>query len=420
MKSNPMNALNWLLHPVLTETFLTQHWNDNPLYIAGTAKKLGPLQFDRSVFMDLVKSIGGDAGHPALQATIRDAQGHFFKQNPKPADVDALYDAGHSIILRRLEEHSEALARLRASLKLNMNAVGNVRCDAYMTSGGGGLGIHFDEHHVFIIQLEGTKRWKFSTRPGVEAPVSPVSAARDEFISGYQTDNPWAQVRLPQDSGMQEVTLTPGDVLFMPPGTWHDGVADDYSLSVTTYVELRNPAEILLERLSKKIINQPDWRRHVPLPQPDEFNSLEVPASIHRFFETRLDEMRAELQTLSADELVNVWLSDVYSCDMPAPSTVRTDDTQPDDVLARTDAFPIRYSVVNDNGTPLMHLYLPDDQLTLPVAAQRLFDEIRRHDQFRACEAMDWTDGDASFAWDDVAPLLNLLIDSGVLTVVRG
>ncbi len=355
-----------------------------------------------------------------LQATIRNEHGHFFKKNPKSAEVDALYDSGHSIILRRLEEHSEALARFRANLKLNMSAVGNVRCDAYMTSEGGGLGIHFDEHHVFVIQLEGTKRWQFSTRPAVEAPTSPVSGAREEFISGYQTDNPWAQLRLPQDSGMQEVTLSPGDVLFMPPGIWHDGVADDYSLSITIYVELRNPAEILLKQLGKKIANQSDWRRHVPLPQPGEFNSLEVPASIHRFFEKRLEKMRAELQTLSANDLVNLWLTDVYSCDMPVSSSGPTDETQPDDVLARTDAFPVRHSVANDNGTPLIHLYLPDNQLTLPLTAQHLLDEIRRHDRFRAREAMDWADGDVSFEWNEVAPLLDLLIDSGVLTVVRG
>lgn len=415
-----MNALNWLLQPVPMATFLSQHWNDRPLYIAGTPEKLAPLQFDRSLFMALVKSIGGDAGHPALQATFRDADGHFFKQNPAAADADALYASGHSLILRRLEEHSEALARFRASLKLNMNAVGNVRCDAYMTSGGGGLGIHFDEHHVFIIQLEGSKRWQFSTQPAVEAPTSPASGAREEFISSFQAEHPWAQVRLPQDAGMQEVVLTPGDVLFMPPGTWHDGVADEYSLSVTIYVELRNPTEILLGRLGKNMINRPDWRRHAPLPQADEFNRLDVPPSIHRFFETRLEEMRTELQALSADDLVHWWLTDVYACDMPMPSSAPGDETRPDSVLARTNAFPMRYRVANDDGTALIQLYLPDDQLTLPVTAQRLLDEIGRHDQFTASEAMDWTDGDASFTWDDVAPLLDLLVDSGMLTVVRG
>jgi hypothetical protein len=207
----------------------------------------------------------------------------------------------------------------------------------------------------------------------------------------------------------------------MPPGIWHNGVADDYSLSITIYVELRNPAQILLEQLDKKLINRSDWRRHVPLPQPGEFDSLEVPASIRRFFATRLDEIRAELQMLSADDLVNLWLSDVYSCDMPEPSTPLADEIQPDDVLARTDAFPLRYSVANDNnGELLIHLYLPDDRLTLPLTAQRLLDEIRRHDQFCAREAMDWAGGDVSFEWGDVAPLLNLLIDSSVLTVVGG
>ena len=76
--------------------------------------------------------------------------------------------------------------------------------------------------------------------------------------------------------------------------------------------------------------------------------------------------------------------------------------------------------MANDNGVPLIHFFLPDAQLALPVTAQPLLDEIRRHDRFNAREAIDWTDGDASFEWDDVAPLLNLLIDSGVLTVVRG
>jgi len=33
---------------------------------------------------------------------------------------------------------------------------------------------------------------------------------------------------------------------------------------------------------------------------------------------------------------------------------------------------------------------------------------------------MDWAGGDVSFEWDDVAPLLNLFIDSEVLTGIKG
>jgi ribosomal protein L16 Arg81 hydroxylase len=290
-----------------------------------------------------------------------------------------------------------------------------------MTPEEGGLGMHFDQHHVFIIQVEGCKRWQFSTRPADDAPISAVSGARDEFISAYEADNPWVQVRLPKDTELQEVTLSPGDVLYMPPGIWHNGMTDDYSLSITTYVELLNPAQILLERLGEAMIQQADWRRHVPLPQPGEFNTLEVPASIHRFFAARLDEIRAELQTLSADDLVDGWLADVYSCDMPAPSAITNEETKPDDVLARTDAFPLRYSVVNDDsGTPQLQLYLPDNHLTLPITGQRLLDEIRRQDQFRAGDAIEWAEGDMKLEWLEVAPLLNLLIESGVLSVVRG
>jgi hypothetical protein len=81
--------------------------------------------------------------------------------------------------------------------------------------------LHFDRQHNFFIQREGTKRWYLSKIPAVKNPYDNVvypgvtqSYLDDMAQRGYR-------IRLPRDCGQVEYVLSPGDVLYVPPGFYH-------------------------------------------------------------------------------------------------------------------------------------------------------------------------------------------------------
>lgn len=88
----------------------------------------------------------------------------------------------------------------------------NWRIDDVMISyatDGGGVGAHVDQYDVFLLQGLGQRRWSIDTRP------HPRTAFRSDV-----------ELKLLQDFDPTHTwTLEPGDLLYLPPGVPHDGVA---------------------------------------------------------------------------------------------------------------------------------------------------------------------------------------------------
>ena len=93
------------------------------------------------------------------------------------------------------------------------------RLDDLMVSyapAGGGVGPHFDSYDVFLLQGPGQRRWKV----GRQDDLTLVEGAPLKILRRF----------VPQG----ECVLGPGDMLYLPPGYAHDGVAVDacYTYSV--------------------------------------------------------------------------------------------------------------------------------------------------------------------------------------------
>lgn len=82
--------------------------------------------------------------------------------------------------------------------------------------------IHKDPHHVFAVQLAGSKRWRFSTNQ---------SGQLDDSGSGSVSSN--------SDS---ELLCQEGDVLFIPKGIPHCAKANELSVHVSISIEEHMPS----------------------------------------------------------------------------------------------------------------------------------------------------------------------------------
>ncbi|MSQ64400.1 MAG: cupin domain-containing protein [Betaproteobacteria bacterium] len=76
---------------------------------------------------------------------------------------------------------------------------------------GGGVGPHFDSYDVFLVQGRGRRLWRLAKARPEPRPFSLVPDAPLKLIAGFRAE--------------EEVVLEPGDLLYLPPGWGHDGIA---------------------------------------------------------------------------------------------------------------------------------------------------------------------------------------------------
>lgn len=95
-------------------------------------------------------------------------------------------------------------------LLLKFNFIPHSRLDDLMISYApeeGGVGPHFDSYDVFLLQGAGRRRWRISG----QQDRTLVAAAPLKILQDFMPEQEWV--------------LEPGDMLYLPPGYAHDGVA---------------------------------------------------------------------------------------------------------------------------------------------------------------------------------------------------
>ena len=142
-----------------------------------------------------------------------------------PVDAAAVWAAynskpGFSVRLVHAQQHHEPLYELCGMLQEYFGAP--VGASSYLTPPGAqGFGPHYDDAEIFVVQLEGRKRWRLYDRP--DAVASPRT----------QSVTPFAEAEL--GAAVRDFWVEPGDVLYFPRGTVHQAVTDpdQHSLHLT-------------------------------------------------------------------------------------------------------------------------------------------------------------------------------------------
>jgi 50S ribosomal protein L16 3-hydroxylase len=94
---------------------------------------------------------------------------------------------------------------------------------------GGSVGAHVDQYDVFLLQAQGHRRWQ------IDAGTNPPLAFRDDV-----------ELKLLRDfTPTHDWVLAPGDMLYLPPGVPHHGVALDPCLTFSVGMRAPSVAELL-------------------------------------------------------------------------------------------------------------------------------------------------------------------------------
>jgi 50S ribosomal protein L16 3-hydroxylase len=111
---------------------------------------------------------------------------------------------------------------------------------------GGSVGAHVDQYDVFLLQAQGRRRWE------IDAGPAPPTGFRDDaelkLLRSFTPSHAWV--------------LEPGDMLYLPPGVPHHGVAEDPCLTFSLGMRAPSAAELIGDWLDDLLAEADDDLRY--------------------------------------------------------------------------------------------------------------------------------------------------------------
>jgi 50S ribosomal protein L16 3-hydroxylase len=185
-----------------------------------------------------------------------------------------LDDKPWTLLVQAVDHHVPDVAALIAAFRF----IPNWRIDDVMVSyatDGGGVGPHFDQYDVFLIQGLGTRRWQIGAACDGSAALLPLDDLR--LLANFDATDEWI--------------LEPGDILYVPPRIAHNGIAVGDNC-MTYSIGFRAPArsELIAHWCDKVLADLVDDDRY----EDPGLQSQENPGEISAQAIARLRAMVAE------------------------------------------------------------------------------------------------------------------------------
>lgn len=185
------------------ETFLAEHWQRQPLFIRNA--------WDAWRNPMTAEELAGLALEPEVESRLIESAGEKWRVEDGPLREDRFGKLGENpwtLLVQAVDHHVPAVAALIEPFRF----IPNWRIDDVMVSyasDGGGVGAHYDQYDVFLIQGAGRRRWRTGQRCSEASALIPHADLR--LLAEFEAADEWM--------------LEPGDMLYVPPGIAHEGVA---------------------------------------------------------------------------------------------------------------------------------------------------------------------------------------------------
>ncbi|MEM8694475.1 MAG: cupin domain-containing protein [Pseudomonadota bacterium] len=224
-----------------TGAFLRDHWQKEPLLIRSPwdtwANPLDP---------DELAGLACEAEVESRLVTQR--KGEWIAEHG-PFPETRLRELGAepwTLLVQAVDHYDPAVAALIEPFRF----IPNWRIDDVMVScaaDGGGVGPHFDQYDVFLIQGRGKRRWQTGARCDAASPLMPHDELR--LLAEFEAVEDWV--------------LEPGDILYIPPGVAHNGVAvGDNCMTYSIGFRAPSRAELIAHWADHLLETLPDEDRY--------------------------------------------------------------------------------------------------------------------------------------------------------------
>lgn len=272
-----------LLGGMSPAVFMRRHWQKKPLLVRGAWPGVQP-PLERAALFELAGSDDVEARLVEHREEHRDS-GWRVRHGPiARRSLPPISRPGWTLLVQGLDLHVPAA---RAMLEC-FRFVPDARLDDLMVSwasDGGGVGAHVDAYDVFLLQVQGRRRW----RVGRVADAAFVPGTPLKLLQRFEPEHDWV--------------LEPGDLLYLPPLWGHDGSGvggDCMTCSAGFRVPARDTlARELLQRLAEHAADDDaDSPLYRDPRQPATAAPGEIPAALLDFARRSLQPLLADAQAL--------------------------------------------------------------------------------------------------------------------------
>lgn len=244
-----------LLAPVELDTFFKEYWEKKPLHLTGHAAdrfkslfSLGDLDHLLSVLpqetrVGLIKNDLDKPDQPGAKSTA----------GTNICDLFDNFSDGNTLIVNGMHKHWPPIRNLCTGLSKETGF--KTQVNMYVTpKQSTGFSPHWDDHEVMILQVSGEKFWRlYGNGPSLprKSQHDPIAALRQRTL---QPGDP-----------TQELTLRPGDLLYIPRGCVHNATAtDSTSVHLTLGINTISWEELLIAGIKQLSKKDPAFRDSIP------------------------------------------------------------------------------------------------------------------------------------------------------------
>ncbi len=220
-----------VLGGITAEQFLAEYWQKKPLLVRNAMPEIANILEPNDV-MEL--ALDENITARLIKQKDRDPNQWSVKSSPLlKADFQKMPKLW-TLLVQAVDHYSFDLAELWKKFSF----IPQWRRDDIMVSyapKGGSVGKHFDFYDVFLVQGYGHRRWQ----------LGQMCDAETDFIAGQPL-----KLLADMDIHFDEV-LAPGDLLYVPPGLSHYGVAEDDCLTFSFGFRMPNVSD-MMDRVGDK------------------------------------------------------------------------------------------------------------------------------------------------------------------------
>ncbi len=296
-----------VLGGITAEQFLAEYWQKKPLLVRnGLPEIVGLLQPQDVQELALEEH----ASARLIRQKDKNPNEWHVKSSPLTKGDFQKLPKLWSILIQAVDHYSFDLSELWKKFPF----IPQWRRDDIMVSyapKGGSVGKHFDFYDVFLVQGHGHRRWQLGQMCDTNTAFVPNQPLK----------------LLPEIDVQFDEVLAPGDLLYVPPGMAHYGVAEDDCLTFSFGFRMPNVAG-MMERISDQ------FSANILLQNPVVDIARKQMSQIGEISSTELSYLKelvlAQLQDSTAlDAAIMSYMSEPkYPDNIPEPDEIEADDLQ--------------------------------------------------------------------------------------------
>lgn len=315
-----------ILGGITAEQFLAEYWQKKPLLVRNAMPEIaGLLEPDDVMELALHENVTARL----IKQKDRDPNQWSVKSSPLlKADFQKMPKLW-TLLVQAVDHYSFDLSELWKKFPF----IPQWRRDDIMVSyapQGGSVGKHFDFYDVFLVQGYGHRRWQ----------LGQMCNAETEFVPGQPLK------LLPEmDVNFDEV-LAPGDLLYVPPGLSHYGVAEDDCLTFSFGFRMPNISD-MMDRVGDKFAENEVLRNPLTDIIRDQISAAgEVTANELEYLKSKIMEQLHNSNVLE-DAIMSLMSEPKYPENIPEAEEIGTGDLE--------EALDQGYSIMLEPASRLLY-----------------------------------------------------------------